>query len=569
MKMDNEEKTQERQEQVGDQQKVSPVQSLIEDLLGEVQLFHTLNRVPYCTVNVGDRFENYPIVSEDFTMILARQYYLKNGAGPKKSALKEIQEQLSWMALFDGAEFPIYTRYAKVGNAICIDLCNSLGEYVKATPDGWEINKQGLNPPYFVRYAGMLPLPRPIRGGSVKALKPFLNRRRETDFTLMVGWMLGTMYPDGPFPMLTLHGPQGTGKSTTLKILRSLIDPSEAALTALPKSERDLFISAMRTWLLSFDNVSEIKPKMIDSFCRLTNDGAIRNRMLYTNSQEVILRAKRPVVFNGIPHFARQNDFIDRTIFVDQPTILPSNRRPEYEISAAWEKVRPMILGGLYDALAMALRKFDQVKLDSLPRMADFARWVVAAEPACPWNEGEFIKAYESNRTEMIEMALDADPIGEAILKLMDSHTEWSNSSTELLNALKTITPDLIQKDKDWPKAPNALSNRLMRLEGFLASKGIEIDRIRQHKNRLIVLKKVNHNAAGEEDSVLKSTVKEDAPFVSAKLPRQKAVAGNEEVALEETEDDIEDSPQVEPVEINELPLTKTEDGKVYEEGEV
>jgi len=567
MTNENEKKTQERQEQVGDQQKVSPVQSLIEDLLGVVQLFHTPNRVAYCTVNVGDRFENHPIESEGFAMILARQFYLTHGAGPKKRDLKEIQDQLSWMALFDGAESPIYTRYAKVGNAIFIDLCNSSGEYVKATPDGWEINKQDINPPYFVRYAGMLPLPRPIKGGDVKDLAPFLNIRSETDFILMVGWMLGAMYPDGPFPMLTLHGPQGTGKSTTLKILRSLIDPSEAALTALPKSERDLFISAMRTWLLSFDNVSEIKPNMTDSFCRLTNEGAIRNRMLYTNSQEVILRAMRPVIFNGIPHFARQNDFIDRTIYVDQPNIPPSSRKPEQEIWTAWEKARPMILGALYNALAVALRNFDHVKLDTFPRMADFAHWVVAAEPACPWNEGVFIKAYESNRTEMIDMALDADPIGEAILKLMESHVEWINSSTELLNALKTITPDLIQKDKDWPKAPNALSNRLMRLEGFLGNKGIEISRVRQPENRLIVLKKVSLNMADERDSVPKSAIKEDAPYVQAKSPRQKAVAENEEVALEETGDDIEEgSPVGEPAEIRELTI---DEEKVYEEGEV
>jgi hypothetical protein len=319
----------------------------------------------------------------------------------------------------------------------------------------------------------MLPLPRPVKGGDIKDLAPFLNIRSETDFISMVGWTLGSMYPAGPFPMLTLHGPQGTGKSMTVKLLRSLIDPSEAALTALPESEVDLFISAERTWLLSFDNVSEIKPKMTDGVCRLTHDGVIRKRKLYTNNQEVILRAKRPVVFNGIPYFARQNDFIDRTIFVNQPSIQSFNRRPEYEIWTAWEKARPLILGALYDALAAALRNLDRVKLDSLPRMADFARFVVAAEPACPWAPGAFIRAYENNRADMVDMALEADPLGDAILNLMEDKAVWSNTSTELLNTLKTVTPDLVQKDKDWPKAPNALSNRLMRLEGFLGNKGL------------------------------------------------------------------------------------------------
>ena len=40
--------------------------------------------------------------------------------------------------------------------------------------------------------------------------------------------------------------------------------------------------------------------------------------------------------------------------------------------------------------------------------MADFARWVVAAEPALGWPAGSFLKAYTGNRDAIHEIALDA-----------------------------------------------------------------------------------------------------------------------------------------------------------------
>ena len=77
----------------------------------------------------------------------------------------------------------------------------------------------------------------------------------------------------------------------------------------------------------------------------------------------------------------------------------------------------------------------------------------------------------------------------------MKGHAEWRGTSTDLLNTLKTITPEKLQKIKAWPKAPTSLSNRLMRLEDFLSSKCIEISRERQSDKRLIILRKVKDSA--------------------------------------------------------------------------
>ncbi len=56
-----------------------------------------------------------------------------------------------------------------------------------------------------------------------------------------------------------------------------------------------------------------------------------------------------------------------------------------------FESARPRILGALLDAVVLALKRENHVHAASWPRMADFARWVVAAEPRLPWPAGSFL----------------------------------------------------------------------------------------------------------------------------------------------------------------------------------
>jgi hypothetical protein len=74
----------------------------------------------------------------------------------------------------------------------------------------------------------MLPLPLPVRGGSVGSLAPFLNLASENDFVLVVGWLLGALRAGGPYPVLAIAGAQGSAKTVLSKVLRAVIDPSVA-----------------------------------------------------------------------------------------------------------------------------------------------------------------------------------------------------------------------------------------------------------------------------------------------------------------------------------------------------
>ncbi len=89
----------------------------------------------------------------------------------------------------------------------------------------------------------MSPLPLPVEGGSLSDLREFVNLKDDFDWVLLTAWLLAALRPTGPYPVLVLHGEQGTAKSTTSRVLRHLLDPNEASLRTQPRDERDLMIS--------------------------------------------------------------------------------------------------------------------------------------------------------------------------------------------------------------------------------------------------------------------------------------------------------------------------------------
>jgi hypothetical protein len=131
-----------------------------------------------------------------------------------------------------------------------------------------------------------------------------------------------------------------------------------------------------------------------------------------------------------------------------------------------FELARPHILGALLDAAAYGLRMRPHVRLQRLPRMADFALWAAACEGAFR-PASAFEAAYSNNRRDAIENIVDADPVAAHVRQLMADRAQWTGSASDLLQA---------STDRSgWPKNPRALAGRLRRAQTFLRTLGIEI----------------------------------------------------------------------------------------------
>jgi hypothetical protein len=151
----------------------------------------------------------------------------------------------------------------------------------------------------FRRPAGMLALPLPVRGGAIEALAPLMNLSDRNDFVLVVAWLLAALRAGGPYPLFALSGEQGSAKTVLSKLLRALIDPSVAPVRALPREDRELFIAANNGHVLAFDNPTSLPTWLSDTLCRLTSGGAFAVRQLYTDQDEVLFAAARPVILNA------------------------------------------------------------------------------------------------------------------------------------------------------------------------------------------------------------------------------------------------------------------------------
>ena len=174
-------------------------------------------------------------------------------------------------------------------------------------------------PVRFRRAAGMLATsdadPRRIARGT----RSFFNVANRNDFVLVVAWLLAALRHGGPYPLLAVSGEQGSAKTVFSKMLRGLIDPNAAPVRTSPREERDLFIAANNGHLLAFDNLSDLSPWMSDALCRLASGGSFAVRQLYTDRDEVLFQAARPIILNGIEDVITRPDLADRAIFLTLP----------------------------------------------------------------------------------------------------------------------------------------------------------------------------------------------------------------------------------------------------------
>lgn len=437
-----------------------------------IELFRSPDGDGYALFPVGDHVETHRVNGTGLREWLRRAYYETFGRVCAAQALQDALGTLAGEAQFGGRECPVAVRVADHDGAIWLDLADERWRAVRITPRGWSIVP---DPPVrFVRPKGMLSLPEPIAGGKLDALRPMVNVAGDDDWLLLVAWLVQALRPVGPYPILAIHGEQGSAKSTTCRILRRLIDPCIAELRSEPRAERDLVIYASRVRIVALENLSTVTPWLSDALCRLATGGGFGTRELHTDRDEVLFDVTRPVLLNGIPELATRADLADRTIAVELPAISEHNRRAEAELWAEYQAIRPGVLGALLDCAAAALRGIDAVRLNRLPRMADFARWATAAEPAIGCGQGAFVRAYGDARARSTDTAIEAAPIGPAVLGLMRGRNEWSGTASELLAELRDLAGEPATKERGWPKQGNKLSEALRRIAPSLRAVGID-----------------------------------------------------------------------------------------------
>jgi putative DNA primase/helicase len=214
--------------------------------------------------------------------------------------------------------------------------------------------------------------------------------------------------------------------------------------------------------------------------CRLATGGGFGARKLYSDQDETILNVKRPIVINGIGNLANRSDLLDRALIVKLNPIPPGTRKLEKEFWAEFEQEKACIFTGLLDAVVCGLQNLEEVRINDLPRMADFTQWVTACEPALGLPQGSFLKVYNQNREHAHSIVIEGSILAEVIQefcfdKVTDDNYKEIFLLKDFLTALKTKAGEPRCSDKGFPKNSRALRSGIERINPNLREIGIFI----------------------------------------------------------------------------------------------
>jgi hypothetical protein len=355
---------------------------------------------------------------------------------------------------------PVFLRVAPHDGAVVVDLGTVDGSAVIVDGAGWRVAP--ASPVLFRRTGLTAPLPGPVASRDGLATLRGLLNVSEDGFRLLVGWLVAALVPDLPHPILTLLGEQGTAKSTAARLLVSLIDPSPAPLWSVPRDLRQWAVSASASRALVLDNCSGFPAWLSDALCKAVTGDGIVDRALYTDDDVHVLAFRRVIALTTIDAGALRGDLAERLLVVELDRIDEADRRPEGEVLAAFDAARPAALGELLTLLAGVLLRLPDVRLPTLPRMADFARVLAALDDLTGWST---LASYTAGAAEVAEAVIASDPFAEAVRLFVmgdparERPRAWSGTTSELL---RRITPD--RPPRDWPRSPQAATGALKRL---------------------------------------------------------------------------------------------------------
>jgi len=456
------------------------------------QLFHDQFKEPHAWFLVEDHYEVQKTRSKQFKRWLGQLLWEHEKKAASGDTINTVLNVLDARAIFKGQLITLENRIAWHEKSIWYDLGDRMCRAVRISPEGWGIIE---NPPIlFRRFVHQEEQVLPERNGSLKALLPFVNLAdKEGQSPLLLVHLVACFIPDIPHPILNLHGSQGSAKTTLARMLRRIVDPSKMEVLSFPSNTKEFVQQLAHHYFAFFDNISDVSDSISDLLCRAVTGEGVSKRELYSDDEDIIYTFRRCIGLNGINPSARKPDLLDRSILMKLERIPEHQRMEERVVLERFDKERPRILGGIFDALSFAMRLYESIKLDRLPRMADFTRWGCAIAKALGYQQEDFLDAYRANIAELHHEAIQENPVAAAMEAFMENRTEWIGSMSELYKKIAEVADSekIDTRAREWPKAANSLSRRLNEAKTNLAEIGITIQNEKgAHGKRTVVLRR-------------------------------------------------------------------------------
>lgn len=449
---------------------------------------------------------------ESLRAALAGSFYDRTTQVAGQQALTEALLVLEGKAQKQDAE-RLHMRVGEHAGTSYVDVGDPTGRAIAVTAAGWKVVQA---PPILFRRTQLTgALPEPVTGGSLDELWRLLNVA-ERDRPLLLAWLVAALTPDVPHAVLAIRGEHGSGKTTFTRTVGGLLDPSPAP-TRKPPRDADAWVTAAAgSWVVAVDNVSAVSAWWSDALCRAcTGDGDVRRR-LYSDSELTVFAFRRVILLNGIDLGAIRDDLADRLLTVELERIGERGRRLDGDLAAEWADAYPRVLGALFDLAVQVFAALPGLRLERLPRMADFAKVLAAVDQVCG-TDG--LRRYLAQAGDLATDAVDSDPVLAAITSAV--RQPWVGTAAEMLERITPNADERRRVPKDWPQNPRALTGLLRRRGPALRRLGWAVDDLgRGGRDKLVRFALTPPPAAGTAGDDAG-----DSPAVRATLPAPRATS--------------------------------------------
>ncbi|MDP3027689.1 MAG: hypothetical protein Q8N63_08340, partial [Nanoarchaeota archaeon] len=281
-----------------------------------IELFTDQDGTPYVTIKIQNHLENWHIQSKQFKNFITKLVFERTGKPPSNNTITSLQNIFSARAMFEGKKQDVFLRVAYLTRTIYVDIGDTEWNILKISAEGIEVIKEQVIK--FKRFRHMKQLSFDLNANiqDINLILKHIPLQDEEDRILFRAYLVLLLLEKIPTAILVLYGPQGSGKSMSLKFTRSLIDPSSLGMLSLAKDIKELVQQVSHHYLPYYDNVSYISKTFSDFFCRVVTGEGYSKRELYSDDEDIIYNYRRKIAINGINLPGQEADFLDRCLTI-------------------------------------------------------------------------------------------------------------------------------------------------------------------------------------------------------------------------------------------------------------
>lgn len=455
----------------------------IEGYLEDINFFADANdpAVTYAEVEVpaigasSTPYRLFVNINDEKLKSYIRQFIIPN-IGAKASASELIQDVKDIIAL-GGNPDAVAPRVRTAGKLskglIEYDLNSSDKVYVRVTPKGWELTRKSKHK--FLKYStlGAQVHPQKTDKNLISLLRPHINMD-EDGLILFVAWLVQG-FCTSSHPCALVESEAGSGKTTTARLARRVLDPSRLQATAMPEKKDDLLSALSNSYFVAWDNTEVLSQDVSNILAMATTGAAMAKRKYYSTNELSVYGLLCVVMLNGLDIMPAKADLASRCMLFNLKAIDEHSRKTDEEIETALEQDLPDILGAIFDTLSKAMTVIKTLKPQKLPRMAGAYREMLAIAVALGISEQKFELLFFEN-IAALDKARANIAIVEAVQEYLNSKFVTGRSVSGTVSELfAKICANYSGAKSDLGKSPSVFSRKLRQELKTFSAVGITV----------------------------------------------------------------------------------------------